>query len=63
MASHELWFPSLSAVDARTTDLEEIGVGEGFSVFTATFDGRPAVIVDEGRLRICCRRKSGATPW
>ena len=41
-------FPNLSVIENRVANLVRAGGGEDFTVFTATFDGMPAVIIDEG---------------
>lgn len=50
MTHGPLQFRSLSVIEDRTDDLKELGGGEGFAVYVATFDGMPAVIIDQGTL-------------
>jgi hypothetical protein len=42
--------PSMSAIQHRVAMAVEIGGGEGFGISTAMFDGRLAVVVDQGTL-------------
>lgn len=39
-----------STSDPRIADLIRLGGGEGFATYSATFEGKPAVITDSGTL-------------